>query len=186
MKPFLLVGLPIALLGQAVGQAAFPRLTAHAEAGEWRQLRRTQAISLAAAVTLALGAVAGLLLLGRLVIRVLFERGAFDAAAGDLTYRVLVVYAVALPAYIATEVITRGLIALRDTRTPLLTNSGQLIGRIVLIAVLLRPLGVVAIPAAFALTSTLETLALGAVLWRKLARPDRLAPPAVLTNEVIS
>jgi hypothetical protein len=24
------------------------------------------------------------------------------------------------------------------------------------------------------------------VLWRKLARPDRLAPPAVLTNEVIS
>jgi putative peptidoglycan lipid II flippase len=92
-----------------------------------------------AAVTLALGAVAGLLLLGRLVIRILFERGAFDDAAGDLTYRVLVVYAVALPAYIATEVITRGLIALRDTRTPLLTNSGQLIGRIVLIAVLLRP-----------------------------------------------
>ena len=29
-------------------------------------------------------------------------------------------------------------------------------------------------------------LTLGAVLWRKLARPDRLAPPAVLTNEVIS
>jgi len=44
----------------------------------------------------------------------------------------------------------------------------------------------VAIPAAFALTSTLETLALGAVLWRKLARPDRLAPPAALSNEVTS
>jgi putative peptidoglycan lipid II flippase len=183
---FLLVGLPIALLGQAVGQAAFPRLTAQAEAGDWRQLRRTQVTALAAAVALALGAVAGLLLLGRLVIRVLFERGAFDAAAGDLTYRVLVVYAVALPAYIATEVITRGLIALRDTRTPLLTNSGQLIGRIVLIAVLLRPLGVVAIPAAFALTSTLETLALGAVLWRKLAQPGQDTPPAILPNEVTS
>ena len=78
-----------------------------------------------------------------------------------------------------------GLTALRATPTPLLTNSGQLIGRIVLIAVLLRPLGVVAIPAAFALTSTLETLALGAVLWRKLSRPDRIAPPAVVTNEVL-
>jgi putative peptidoglycan lipid II flippase len=43
---FLLVGLPIALLGQAVGQAAFPRLTAHAEHGEWRPMRRTQIASL--------------------------------------------------------------------------------------------------------------------------------------------
>jgi len=183
---FLLVGLPIALLGQAVGQAAFPRLTAHAEAGDWRQLRRTQAVSLGAAVVLALGAVAGLLLLGRFVIRLLFERGAFDAAAGDLTYRVLVVYAVALPAYIATEVITRGLIALRDTRTPLLTNTGQLVGRVAIIALLLPSLGVVAIPAAFALTSTLETLTLGVVLWRRLARPRRAEPPAALPNEATS
>jgi putative peptidoglycan lipid II flippase len=173
---FLLVGLPIALLGQAVGQAAFPRLTGHAEAGEWRRMRRTQIASLGAAVALALGAVAGLLLLGRPVIRLLFERGAFDAAAGDLTYRVLVVYAVALPAYVATEVITRGLIALRDTRTPLMTNTGQLIGRIILITVLIQPLGVVAIPAAFALTSTLETLALGAILWLKLSRRISASP----------
>lgn len=181
---FLLVGLPIALLGQAVGQAAFPRLTAQAEAGDWRQLRRTQVASLAVAVGLALGAVVGLLLLGRLVIRILFERGAFDAAAGDLTYRVLVIYAVALPAYIATEVITRGLIALRDTRTPLLTNTGQLVGRIAIIAALLPSLGVLAIPAAFALTSTLETLTLGAVLWRKLARPLPNRPSGPRPTEV--
>ena len=173
---FLLVGLPIALLGQAVGQAAFPRLTAHAEAGEWRLMRRTQLRSLGAAVGLALGATAGLLLLGRPTIRFLFERGAFDAAAGDLTYRVLVIYAIALPAYVATEVITRGLIALRDTRTPLITNTGQLIGRIVLVAALIRPLGVVAIPAAFAFTSTLETLALGVALWRKVSRRLAAAP----------
>ncbi|CUS02886.2 putative peptidoglycan lipid II flippase MurJ [Candidatus Promineifilum breve] len=173
---FLLVGLPIALLGQAVGQAAFPRLTAHAERGEWRPMRRTQFVALGAAVGLALGAVVGLLLLGRPVIRFLFERGAFDAAAGDLTYRVLVIYAVALPAYVATEVITRGLIALRDTRTPLLTNTGQLISRIILISLLIQPWGVVAIPAAFAITSTLETLALGGVLWRKLNRRITVSP----------
>src|SRR5579859_7624171 len=38
---WLLVGLPIALLGQAIGQGAFPRLAAHAAAGEYRELRRT-------------------------------------------------------------------------------------------------------------------------------------------------
>lgn len=165
---FLLVGLPIALLGQAVGQAAFPRLTAYAEANDWANLRRTQWLSLGAAIGLAVAALAALVLLGRFTIRFLFERGMYGAAAGDLTYQVLVIYAVALPAYVATEVVTRGLIALRDTRTPLLTNTGQLIGRGVLIALLLNPLGVLAIPLAFAVTSSLETVALTAVLWRKL------------------
>jgi putative peptidoglycan lipid II flippase len=124
--------------------------------------------SLGASIGLALPAVGALLLLGRPTIRILFERGEFTGAAGDLTFNVLVAYAVALPAYVATEVITRGLIALRDTRTPLFTNSGQLIARILLISILLPGLDVVAIPAAFAISSTLETLMLASILFLKL------------------
>jgi putative peptidoglycan lipid II flippase len=165
---FLLVGLPIALLGQAIGQAVFPRLAAQAEAENWTEMRRMLLRSLGASIALALPAVGALLLLGRPTIRILFEHGEFTASAGDLTYRVLVAYAIALPAYVATEVITRGLISLRDTRTPLFTNAGQLILRIVLISILLSSLGVVAIPAAFAISSTIETLTLATVLFLKL------------------
>src|SRR6185503_10496211 len=96
---FLLVGLPIALLGQAVGQASFPRLAAQAEAGRWAEMRRILLRSLAGAIALALPAVGALLLLGRPTIRVLFEHGEFSSAAGNLTYSVLVAYAIALPAY---------------------------------------------------------------------------------------
>jgi putative peptidoglycan lipid II flippase len=165
---FLLVGLPIALLGQAIGQATFPRLAAQAEAENWTEMRRILLRSLGASIGLALPAVAALLLLGRPIIRLLFERGEFTSAAGDLTFAVLVAYAIALPAYVATEVITRGLISLRDTRTPLFTNSGQLIGRILLISLLLNMMDVVAIPAAFAISATLETVILGIVLFLKL------------------
>jgi putative peptidoglycan lipid II flippase len=165
---FLLVGLPIALLGQAIGQAAFPRLAAEAEAENWTEMRRMLMRSLGAAIGLALPAVAALLLLGRPTIRILFEHGEFTSAAGDLTFRVLVAYAIALPAYVATEVITRGLISLRDTRTPLFTNAGQLVLRILLISILLASMGVVAIPAAFAISSTLETVTLAVVLLLKL------------------
>ena len=165
---FLLVGLPIALLGQAIGQATFPRLAAQAEAENWSEMRRILLRSLGGAVALALPAVGALLLLGRPTIRILFERGEFSSAAGDLTFSVLIAYAIALPAYVATEVITRGLISLRDTRTPLFTNSGQLIARILLISILLPRMDVVAIPAAFAISSTLETLVLATVLFRKL------------------
>jgi putative peptidoglycan lipid II flippase len=84
-----------------------------------------------------------------------------------------VAYAIGLPAYVATEVITRGLISLRDTRTPLFTNSGQLIARILLISLLLPTMGVVSIPAAYAISSTLETLILATVLFLKLRGKSR-------------
>lgn len=176
---WLLVGLPIALLGQAIGQSAFPRLAAHAVASEWVELRRTAARSLAVAVALGIPAVVGLLVLGRPTIRILFEHGKFDAEAGSLTFDVLVVYALALPAYVATELVARGLIALRDTRTPLVTNTIQLAARAGVIALLIEDLGVLAIPIAFATTATLETLALGTVLLLKLRRRIAATAPAV-------
>ena len=167
---WLLVGLPIALLGQAIGQAVFPRLAAHAAAGAWLKMRRSLVVSLGSAIALAVPAVLALYFLGRPVIRILFERGKFDAAAGDLTFQVLIIYAVALPAYVATELITRGLIALLDTRTPLLTNTLQLAGRTLLMALLIARMGVISVPAAFAITATLETITLGTVLLIKLQR----------------
>lgn len=170
---WLLVGLPIALLGQAVGQSAFPRLAAHAAATEWGELRRTLLRAIGAVIALALLATAALILLGRPVIRILFEHGRYDAAAGALTYSVLFAYAVALPAYVSTEVITRGLIALRDTRTPLLTNCAQFLGRAAIIGALLGTAGVVAIPIAFAVTASIETILLVSILLVKIGRRMR-------------
>jgi len=167
---WLLVGLPIALLGQAIGQAAFPRLAAHADAADWIQMRKTLLRSLLSAIGMAVPALLALLFLGRPVIRIIFERGQFDASAGDLTFAVLSIYAVGLPAYVATEVLTRGLIALRDTRTPLITNTFQLLGRGLIMAWLISRLGVIAIPAAFISTATLETVVLGIVLLLRLQR----------------
>jgi putative peptidoglycan lipid II flippase len=171
---WLLVGLPIALLGQAVGQAAFPRLAAQADAEDWPRLQRTLWQALGAVVALAIPAFLALYFLGRPVIRLLFERGKFTADAGDLTYSVLIAYAIALPAYVGTEVITRGLIALRDTRTSLLTNILHLIGRVALMALLVSQWGIIIIPAALAITATLETLALGTILLFKLRRRRQL------------
>jgi putative peptidoglycan lipid II flippase len=181
---WLMVGLPIALLGQAVGQAAFPRLAAHAAALDWGAMRRTLLASLAGVVVLAVPALLGLVVLGREMIRTVFEQGKFDAAAGSLTYDVLTVYALALPAYVATEVITRGLISLRDTKTPLLTNTAQLIGRGAIMAAFIDAEGVIAIPLAFAVTASVETLLLGSMLALRLRRarqssripPDPAAP----------
>lgn len=167
---WLLVGLPIALLGQAVGQSVFPRIAAHAAALDWRQMRRTVLMSLAAAIGLALPALAALFLIGRPIITLLFEHGKFSVEAGTLTFSVLKVYAIALPAYVGTEVVTRGLIALRDTRTPLLTNSAQLAARGVMMTLLVGTMGIVAVPLSLAVTASVETFILLSVLLVKLRR----------------
>jgi putative peptidoglycan lipid II flippase len=138
-------------------------------------MRRTLLSALAVVLILAIPALLGLAVLGRFLIHILFEHGKFDAAAGSLTYRVLLVYVLALPAAVATEILTRGLIALRDTRTPLLTNSLQLVLRVALIALLLNRLDVVAIPLAFTLSASLETLLLAAILLPRVAGKMRKA-----------
>jgi putative peptidoglycan lipid II flippase len=164
----LIVTLPIALFGGAIGQAVFPRLAAHADAREFGELRRTLLRSLRSVIVLAVPGALALLLLARPTIRILFEHGKFHADAGSLTSKMLVAYAIALPAAVATEVLARGLIALRDTRTPLFANTAQLIGRGTIMALLIGTLGVIAVPIAFAAMAFVEALTLAAVLLLRL------------------
>ncbi len=178
----LLANLPVTLLGYAVGLAAFPRFADRAEAGAWRSMRRMVLLVLGFACALSLVAMAVIYWLGRDVIRILFEHGEFTAAAGDQTYRVLIIYALGLPIHIGTEILSRGLIALRDTRTPLFTNIGQLISRATIMTFLIGEIGLFAIPIAFIASSTLETIALGTIYLLKLQR--RIAAmPATITTE---
>jgi len=167
VNALLLVGLPVRLLGLAIGQAALPSLAAFGVADDLAAfralLRRTLRIATGASLLAALALIA----LGRPLIALLFERGAFDAAAGDLTYRLLAIYALGLPAYVATEIATRGLVARYDTRTPLVANVLQLAARIALSAALVRPLGPIALPLAFVLAAALETAVVLAVLSRR-------------------
>ena len=94
----------------------------------------------------------------------------------DQRYRITILNSPAINAFALPSgqlYITRGLIALRDTRTPLITNICQLAGRAALLTLLIGRLGVVAIPAAFAISAGAEALALGCVLLVKLRRRIR-------------
>ena len=70
---------------------------------------------------------------------------------------------------------TRGLISMRDTRTPLVTNTVQLGLRIVLISLLIGQPGTLAIPLAFVVSCSLETVALASVLVVRLRRRTQVS-----------
>lgn len=165
---WLLANLPVRLVGVATAQAAFPRLATGAAAGAWGWFRGTAAKTAGTAGALAAPAAIGLGVLAHPVVTILFQHGEFDARAASLTARLVVIYAVGLPLYAATEVLTRTLVAMRDTRTPLLTNTFQLGVRLAVMAALLGRLGVEMVPVAFAAASAMEVVVLGAVLWRRV------------------
>jgi putative peptidoglycan lipid II flippase len=71
---------------------------------------------------------------------------------------------------VAAEVLVRGLIALRDTRTPLVTNTVQVAGRAAIMSWLISTQGVIAIPIAFASMATAEAVVLGVLLGIRMRR----------------
>jgi putative peptidoglycan lipid II flippase len=174
---WLLLSLPISLLGKAIGQSAFPHLASAAVTRDWNGLRRLLMRSTGLAVGLGILAVLVLLAVGRPLIRMLFEHGQFDANAGNMTYLVLTGYALGLPAYCGTELVVRGMLALGHARIPLLIDVAQLIARAGCMWLLIGHLGVMAVPWSFAATSSIEFAVLLVVLLPAIGKKvHELAP----------
>jgi putative peptidoglycan lipid II flippase len=115
---WLLMLLPQGVFAQAVGTAAFPTFAAQAARGERDEMRRTLAATLRAVFSLALPATVGLLVLGRPLVALLFERGAFGETSTEAVAWALAFYALGLVGHAGLEIIARAFYALHDTLTP--------------------------------------------------------------------
>jgi putative peptidoglycan lipid II flippase len=163
----LLIGLPVRLIGTAPAQAALPRLTALAAGGDGSELARTLRGLVTAALVVAAPLALAFTVIGGPLIRLIFERGAFDSAAAALTAAALTAYAPALPAAAVTELLTRGLLAMQDARSALIANIVQQAVRITLAVVLLPHAGALAVPLAFSVSTWLECLLLTLLISRR-------------------
>lgn len=178
---FAILVLPIAVIGQAIGTALFPAISAHAARGERAQFAAALGRALNVVIALSLPAAVGLIVLGRPLIRLLFERGAFDARSTEWVAFALALLAVGLPAHAALELVTRAFYALKDSVRPALLAVFSVAVNILLSVMLYQafaragwlPVGGLAL--ANALATLLETLILYALLVR---RAEGLAPRA--------
>ena len=164
---WLLADMPTRLIGSAIGQAVFPHLAVAAAQHNPVLLRRLFIRTTGIALLLCIPVVLLVWFGGRAGIALILERGAFDAAAGDRTYAVLQWYVIGLPAYVTTELLSRLLNALHDTRTPLLTNVGQLGCKALILTMVGVSGGMVLVPIAHSATCIVESLVLSVVVWRR-------------------
>ena len=160
VNAWLLVGLPVRLIGAAAGQAVFPRLALAAADDDWRtyRIRLRKTIGFVALTTLP--GIPAFLFLGNFVTLTLFARGAYSLADAALTADVATAFAWGLPFYAVSEVATRALVAMRDAKSPLLINIVQSGARVVAMLALVDTMGVMVIPWSLAITASLECLCL--------------------------
>ena len=115
---WLLMMLPQGVFAQAVGTAAFPTFAEQVARGERDEMRSTLVATLRAVFFLSIPATVGLLMLGRPLVGLLFERGAFEAGSTEAVTWALAFYALGLVGYAGLEIVARAFYALHDTLTP--------------------------------------------------------------------
>lgn len=167
---------PLGVFGIALATAIFPRLAATARdpAAFSRMLRRGLWLSLA----IGLPASFGLLAIRLPLARVVFERGAFDAADAAAVAHILTGYASAVWAYMLMHLWTRAFYAHDDASTPLKVAVAAVGLNLALNLTLVWPLGA----AGMAWATAISAVAQAGVLALILRRRGWLASPADATD----
>lgn len=124
---FRLIIMPQGIIGQALGIAAFPTLSALAARGALKEMRQIFADSLRILLFLGLPFSVIFAILGQPIVSFLFERGVFSDESTLFVSWALLFYALGLVPLLALEVIARTFYAMSDTLTPVLAGGVQIV-----------------------------------------------------------
>ncbi len=171
---FTLMLMPQAAIAQSAGTASLPTLSAQVELGKSDDFRQTLSSIIRVMLLLALPATVGLALLRVPLVRVLYERGSFDATSTQMVAWALLWYALGLTGHSLVEVLSRAFYAMHDTKTPVLVGVAAMTGNILLSFFFSRffsqigwlPLGGLAL--ANTVATAVECLVLLAIMRRRL------------------
>lgn len=153
---FLMMMLPVGVIGMAISTAVFPTMAAQAAAQDMTQLRASVSTSLRVILFLSVPASVVLMLLAQPAIRVLLERGAFGPDSTRLVVDALTIYAIGIAAQAGIEILSRGFYAMSDTRTPVTIAVIAMAVNVAFAAILVRPFGLGGLAAAASLSALLE------------------------------
>jgi len=173
--------LPLGVVGVAVGIALLPLMTRQLAEGDAAGAAESQNRAVEFALLLTVPATLALVTIGDPIVRVLFERGAFDADATANTAAALAAFALGLPAYVLIKALTPGFFARQDTVTPVKVAMAAVAANIILAVVLMQFLAHVGIALATACSAWLNAV----LLWVILHRRDQFHADSRLLNRGI-
>ena len=162
------------ILPYTLGLVLLPYSAEMAAKADTEGLASTLAAVVRGLTFLFLPVTVGLVVLREPFVRLLFERGAFDAASTAMVAGPLLFYALALLPFSLEVVIVQFFFARQDTRTPVVTDIASFVLNVALIPLLMPALGLGGIALAAACAKAVKVLAL-LVLFGRAVPTFRLA-----------
>lgn len=114
---------PVGVIAQAAGVAAFPFLASLYARGANSDLVETTGRAARKTIFVAAAATAGVVVLARPLVRLVYQYGVFDAEDVDLVASLLVIYAFSIPAWGMHQLLARHFYAKRKMWTPVIVGT---------------------------------------------------------------
>ena len=177
-QAYQLMLLPHGVFVMSLVTVLFPRMSQLWAAGEHAPFRETSLRAARLVVFVTMPVAVALAVLRVPAVRLLYERGDFDATATALIAAPLLVYLSSAVAFAVSEPLIRTFYAMQDTRTPVLVAVGTVAINIALgYAVVRRTTwGAPGLALAFSIANNMEAMALGVLLLPRIGglRASRL------------
>jgi len=168
---FQLVQAPVSIFALSIATALFPTMARHAET-DTHALRDATSLGLRGVLFTMMPVMAWILVASSLIVRVIFQRGAFGPAATAAVAVGFVGYAVGAVPYAAYYIVTRTFYALHDTRTPVRVGLYMVALNAVGDFLLMRWFGHLGIALATSIVAFANVAVLLWILRRRLGRLD--------------
>jgi len=167
---FRFMQLPLGLFGVAIASATLPAIARSASKGDTGEFRETLSRSLGLVFMLTLPAAAGLAVLSRSIVGVIYQRGEFTSFDTEQASVALSAYCIGLVGYASIKVLTPAFYALDEVRAPVIASVGSILLNFGLNWYFLRVMGWGhwALALSTSLVATLNFLALFAVMRSKI------------------
>jgi len=163
-----LMQFPLGIFGIAMGTALLPTISQQAAEGSAAQMVKTLSFALRCVFYVVVPATVGLIVLKTPIVRLLFERGAFDAQSTARTAQTLMFYSIGLFAFSGQKILAATFYGMQDTKTPFKIAAVNVFVNLALSLILMRPLGEGGLALATSLSGVLNFCILVLILRRKL------------------
>jgi putative peptidoglycan lipid II flippase len=163
-----LVQFPLGVFAIAISTAVLPSLSREAAEKDFDGLREILSHAIRLTMFITIPAMVGLIVLREPIIRLLFQRGAFDSFTTIMTAQALLFYSLGLWAFAALRVFVSAFYSLQDTKTPVKVAVVAMLANILFSVLLMGPLKHGGLALALSLASTLQLCILIYLLRKRL------------------
>ena len=135
-----LMALPYGVFGTAIATVLYPTLSQLAAVRDTGRFRLALSEGVRAVNFLLVPMSVGLMVLREPVVRLAFQRGAFDAAATEATSFALLFFSMGIVGFSLRDLVARGFYSFQDTATPMLVGVASVALNVALNLLLVGPL----------------------------------------------